>query len=494
MGGLMGHPRRAGVLLHPTSLPGPFGAGDIGPNARQFLDWLASANQQIWQMLPITPPDAAGSPYASSSAFARSPWLLSIDDLVTDGWLLPSEKPWGIGSPHRVDHAAVQRHKAPVLALAAARVADQVDLDAWSRDVAWVNDWACFEALSGLHDGPWTAWPKDVRERSAAALHQVRNHHTVAFETARALQWLFEQQWTALRAHAKTRGVALWGDVPFFVGANSCDVWVHRALFRVDDAGHPTVVSGVPPDAFSTEGQTWGTPLYNEAEHARTDWHWWQDRVASQAELFDDLRLDHFRGIAGVWEIPRHHPATEGRWIPGPGAGLLNALRTRLGRRPLIAEDLGVITEDVVALRDDFDLPGMAILQFAFSSATGDGTHAYLPHNHRPNSVVYTGTHDNDTTRGWYATADEPTRDHVRRYLSSDGHDISWDLARAAWHSVAQDAIVPMQDLLALEGDARMNVPGTETGNWSWRAGQEAFSIHTAARLREETMLSGRSS
>jgi 4-alpha-glucanotransferase len=484
--------RRAGVLLHPTSLPGPYGIGDIGPGSRRFVGWLASAGQTIWQMLPVQPTDDNGSPYASPSAFARSPLLLSVDDLVDDGWLTHAEKPWGAGSPHRVDYPSVARSKLPALHKAADRIAAAVDLDAWAKERPWVADWALFTALCTEHKGAWTRWPAELRDRDEAALQSARDRLRPLILRHTALQWTFEVQWRRLRAVCAEHEVSLWGDVPFFVGGEACDVWAHRDLYRLDEEGRPTALSGVPPDVFSAEGQLWGTPLYDNEAHAATGYRWWVDRLVSTLELFDEVRLDHFRGLAGVWEIPRDGRAIDGKWIDSLGAPMLRALQARLGRLPLIAEDLGIITPDVEALRDDFGLPGMVILQFAFASAEALGDHPYLPHNHRAAQVVYPGTHDNDTCVGWYSSVDEQTRDHFRRYLSCDGRDPSGELLRCAYRSVARDAVVPMQDVLGLDGRFRMNVPGLAEGNWAWRAGPEAFGVDTARYLAYEARLCGR--
>lgn len=484
--------RRAGVLLHPTSLPGPYGIGDIGPAARKFLVWLEAAQQQVWQMLPVNPTDGGGSPYASPSAFSASPLLLSIDDLVTDGWLTHGDKPFGLGSTDQVHFPEVHRVKGAVLRKAADRVRKEVDLGAWAAGHAWADTWGLFAALSRQHGPQWTLWPAALRDRDPDALGLARDELDDEVHVQLALQWMFEHQWGRLRADAESRGISLWGDMPFFVGGESADVWAHRELFRLDDVGRPTFGSGAPPDAFTPEGQSWGTPLYDEAAHAATRHAWWVARIARTLELFHEVRLDHFRGLAAYWEIPIGGTAVDGRWIPGPGAPMLHAAREQLGGLPLIAEDLGIITPDVEALRTEFGLPGMAILQFAFSDAETAADHPYMPHNHRHNTVVYPGTHDNDTIHGWYWSSDEKTRDHVRRYLSCDGSDISGDLIRAAFRSVADTAIVQLQDLLHLTGDARMNVPGQADGNWSWRAGPEATSLYMARALAEEAVITGR--
>jgi len=487
--------RRAGILLHPTSLPGPHGMGDIGPGARRWLQWLESAGQTVWQVLPLNPVDGSGSPYASPSALARNPLLLSLDDLVEDGWLTYREKPWTAGDPHRVDFAEIFHRRPGVIAKAANRVRTSVDLASWSGDREWARDWGLFSALIDAEGPDWRRWPEPLRNRDPAALAHARDRHAEPVEQHIALQWLFDQQWARLRAAAEHRGVEIWGDLPLFVSGGSCDVWAHRELFRLDEDGYPAALSGAPPDAFTELGQLWGHPLFDNHAHQASGFQWWTDRLGTLLELVHTVRLDHFRGLEAVWENDaKAEDARGGSWTPGLGAPLLEAFKDRFGRVPLIAEDLGIITPDVRALRDAYQLPGMAVLQFAF--ARGDSATAaknpYLPHNHRPNLVAYTGTHDNDTSVGWYLASDEPTQDHVRTYLGTDGRNIEWALIRWAYRSVANTAVTPMQDILSLDGRARMNVPGRARGNWSWRMGAEALNLVLARKLREESILSAR--
>lgn len=483
--------RKAGILLHPTSLPGPCGIGDIGPQARAFAAWLESAGQQVWQFLPLHPVDNGGSPYNSPSAFAREPLLISLEDLVTDGWLSQSELPTSTGNPNRISFPEVRARKLPLIHLAATRAMQAPELARWANANPWARPWATFAALTEEAGPDWRAWPEALRDGDVRAVEAQADPATVARHLA--VQWFFAQQWARLRAEANGRGIELWGDMPIFVSGGAADAWAHRALFRLNAAGYPESVTGVPPDVFSPEGQLWGHPHYANEAHAAEGFAWWGRRIEGELELADRVRVDHFRGFEAVWEIPATaQRATEGRWVPGLGAPLLQALRTHLGGKlPLIAEDLGIITPEVEALRDDFELPGMAILQFAFGPPF-DPKQPYLLHNHRKNLVVYPGTHDNNTTAGWYAGASEVERHWARRYLGVDGGDMAWSLLRASYGSVADYAVLTMQDALRLGGDARMNLPGVADGNWSWRVSREALNEGVAAYLREEAWLSGR--
>lgn len=501
--------RRAGVLLHPSSLWGPYGIGDLGPSAREWLAWLESSGHRIWQILPLTPTDGAGCPYASPSSFAAEPLLLSIDDLVADGWLQSAEKPYAPDPAGPVDWAAVRDRKGAALRLAADRVAQQVDLAAWAGSRPELRTWALFRAIGREYGPRHLEWPEPLRRRDPAALDRERDRGQAVIARELALQWLFDRQWSALRADAARRGIELWGDVPIFVSGHAADVWRHPELFRLDDAGRPTVVSGVPPDVFSTDGQLWGHPLYDEAAHRAQGHAWWLARIGRALEQCDRVRIDHFRGFEAVWEVAADaKDARGGRWVPGAGAPLLDALRARFGRPtadgglelPFVAEDLGVITDEVRALRDAYGLPGMVILQFAFGpEQMASGDHPYLPHRHRPDQVCYTGTHDNDTAAGFFATCDEPTRRHFRRWFGSfleSGDDPAawpWPLVRTAWRSVADTAIVPLQDLLGLGSESRMNVPGKTVGNWSFRATPERLTIDRAHYVAEELRMAGRS-
>lgn len=492
-------PRAGGVLLHPTSLPGPHGIGDLGPAAMRWIDWLAEAGCSLWQVLPLGPTGFGDSPYQSFSAFAGNPLLVSPERQVEEGLLAPSDlEPLHALPADRVDFGAVIPARQALSAAAFRRflagaapglAAPFAAFKEGQRD--WLDDFALFMALKEEHDGrPWTMWeaPLARRERTAVKEAQARLHEAV--ERRRFEQFLFFRQWAAVRAHARGQRVQIIGDVPIFVAHDSADVWSHRELFQLDEAGAPTVVAGVPPDYFSPTGQLWGNPLYHWDVLRRQRYDWWIRRLRSVLTMVDVVRLDHFRGFVGAWEVPAEASTAEhGRWVAGPGADFFRALLKALGGLPIVAEDLGKITPDVVALRDQFELPGMKILQFAFE---GRPDHEFLPHNHLRRGVVYTGTHDNDTVRGWYESADEGARDFCRRYLGVNGRDIAWDMIRAAWASVAEWAIVPLQDLSSLGAEARMNYPSRAGGNWVWRARDEQLNARHAARLRELSILYGR--
>ncbi len=493
-------PRASGVLLHPTSLPGPCGSGDFGREARHFVDWLVAAGQQIWQVLPLGGIGAGDSPYMSSSAFAGNVLLIDLADLQQQGWLSEDElTPAPDLQTAQVDYDAVRRFRMPRLQRAAARFAEhgsaaqQQDFQNFlAEHAAWLHDYALFMSLSEAHPGvDWCDWPAALAQREPQALAAAHTEHAQRLQFWQFCQWRFFRQWAALKAYANQRGVRLFGDAPIFIAYGSAEVWAHQHLFELDERGRPTVVAGVPPDYFSETGQRWGNPLYRWAAHAQEGYAWWIDRVRHNLAQLDLLRIDHFRGFAAYWEIAADEPtAIRGEWRPGPGAALFQALGQALGPLPIIAEDLGIITPDVDALRQQFALPGMCILHFAFGD---DARNRYLPHNHERDHVVYTGTHDNDTTAGWWATASDPVRHFARGYLGTDGHDMPWTLIRTALASVADTAIVPLQDVLALPGDCRMNHPGRDSGCWQWRFHWGQVQPWHAQRLAELVRLYGRS-
>jgi 4-alpha-glucanotransferase len=490
--------RQAGLLLHPSSLPGRFGIGDLGPEAERFLDWAGAAGQTLWQVLPLGPPGPHQSPYDGISAFAGHRLLISPERLV-EGELLPAAAldapPRGAG--HAVDFGAVAAWKNRLLLQSWERFrSSPAAAEALERFAAqpaqrlWLEDWCLFSALRKRFGGaPWPLWDRSLAMRSPEALAAARKElaDEIAFE--RYVQFLFFSQWDRLHEGARRRGFSILGDVPIYVALDSADVWSHRELFWLDDEGRPSLVAGVPPDYFSETGQLWGNPLYRWDRLEADGFAWWIDRLRATLQTVDVVRLDHFRGFSAYWAVPASSKtAVDGAWIPGPGERFLSAIREALGSAPIVAEDLGLITPEVLELRDRYGLPGMKVLQFAF----GEVDSPDLPHRHVPNAVVYTGTHDNDTTRGWSITLSEPERNRLFDYLGPDSEPVEWKLIRAAYASVADRAIVPIQDVLSLGSDARMNTPGRSTGNWAWRLRTEELRPELAEKLRRLAVLTGR--
>ena len=466
--------RASGVVLHITSLPGPHGVGDFGPAAYHFVDWLQAAGQRLWQVLPMTPIGPGDSPYQSVSAFAGSPLMVALEPLVERGWLSLGEVP--AFDARRVDFAQVapwrmQQLRAAAAGFAArANEAERKALADWcAHEAAWLDDYSLFMALEAAHGNqPWWAWDDKLARRNQAALKAARKAHADEIAFWQFVQWCFDTQWQAVRDYARARGVAIMGDLPIFIAHHSADCWARPDLYFLDEQFQPTVIAGVPPDFFSTTGQRWGNPLYRWDRMAAEDYRWWTDRVKRALSQADVFRIDHFRGFAAYWEVPASSPtAIVGRWVTGPGKALFEAIERELGVLPIVAEDLGVITQDVEELRDGCGFPGMRILQFAFGD---DATHDFLPHNYVRNTVVYSGTHDNDTARGWWDAAPERERIFAGSYLAAGAHDIHWAMIRAASASIANLAIFPLQDVLGLDARHRMNVPGQMgSSNWSWR-------------------------
>ncbi len=495
--------RTSGILLHPTSLPGPFGIGDLGPAAYQFVDFLAAAGQGLWQMLPLGPTGYQDSPYQCTSAFAGNPLLISPDLLLEAGWIQSSDLRPPEFSLDSVDFGAVGVWKRELLVRAkhgfevSATLADRRDYARFCEGhQGWLRDYALYHALKVHHElRPWTDWSPEFALRDPGALARWSQVHADELELQRFIQYVFFRQWTRLRVYAGSRGVRLIGDMPIFVAHDSSEVWTHRGWFELDDLGHPTVIAGVPPDYFSSTGQRWGNPLYRWSALAADGYGFWVERLRRVLELVDLVRIDHFRGFAAYWEIPAgEKTAVKGRWVPGPGMDLFRALRAALGEDlPLIAEDLGVITEDVEALRDALELPGMAILQFGFEDLDdGFGGSYFLPHRHRERLAVYTGTHDNQPLLGWWVDRDPALQRQVCLYLGGDGGEVHWDCIRAALSSVAALALFPMQDVLGLGAEACMNRPGRAEDNWTWRYREEMLGPDMAARLHQLSRLYGR--
>jgi 4-alpha-glucanotransferase len=490
--------RSAGILLHPISLPGPYGIGDLGGTAYRWVDVLARAKQKWWQILPLGPTGYGDSPYQSFSTFAGNPYLLSPELLLQDGLLQRADLEGVSFAADHIDYGPAIQYKNRVLRrawerfMSGAAPALRPQLEEFSAQNAhWLDDFALFMALKRAQNGAgWMQWPRELVEREPGAVHRARQELADPIIGFKLGQFLFFRQWKALKRYANERGLRIIGDMPIFVASDSADVWSNPHLFLLDERRRPKVVAGVPPDYFSETGQLWGNPLYDWQALKQTGYAWWVDRLRATLELVDFVRLDHFRAFESYWEVPADAPTAQtGHWVKGPGADLFETLRRALGGLPLMAEDLGLITKEVEELRVQLGLPGMRVLQFAFGE---DSDHAFLPHNYEPLTVVYTGTHDNDSTRGWYATASEKVRDHVRRYLARDGGDIAWDFIRAAWSSVADYAITPLQDVLGLGSEARMNFPGRSTGNWSWRFTEAILTPGVLERLGEMTALYGR--
>ena len=500
-------PRRAaGILLHPTSLPRGDDIGDLGPGAFEFIDWLASARQRIWQVLPLGPTGYGNSPYQCFSAFAGNPLLISLEGLAEDGLLPDQAARRPVGAEGSVDFPAVIEHRRALWPQVldrfekAAGPQERDRFDRFCRDHAgWLDDFALFMAVKeAQNQTAWTRWEPDIAQRDPAALARWTVRCAREIRQHKLVQHLFFEQWGRVRDACHARSIEIMGDLPIFVAHDSADVWARREFFRLDSSGQPTVLTGVPPDYFSSTGQLWGNPHYRWDALARTGFAWWIDRFRALLALVDRVRIDHFRGFEASWEVPHDSPtAILGEWVKGPGASLFEAMGAAFHAEhlPFVAENLGVITPEVEALRERFGLPGMAILQFAF----GNDPHApdFKPHNYPRNLVAYTGTHDNDTTAGWWAGTDEHStrsadeiereREHSRRYLGTDGNEPHWAFVRAVLASVADTAIVPAQDLLGLGSQARMNRPGTLSGNWRWRLAPGQLTGEIAHRLAAMT-------
>jgi 4-alpha-glucanotransferase len=506
----VGFPRASGILLHPTSLPGPFGIGDLGREAFAFIDFLAASGQSIWQVLPLGPTGYGDSPYQCFSAFAGNPLLISPAQLHEDGLLSDDDLNRDIRfRPTRVDFGQVIDYKKGLLERAFdafKRVPEgslRTEFIHFCRSSEWwLEDYALFRALKDAHGGiAWSDWEPRFAAREAQAIASAREALHDRIYAEKFFQFLFFKQWTALKDYCREKRITIIGDAPIFVAFDSADVWAHPEMFKLDSHRRPIVVAGVPPDYFSKTGQLWGNPIYDWNAMRATGFRWWIDRLRGTLQTVDILRIDHFRGFAACWEVPGGDKTAErGQWVEVPGRELFTTLRNTFGEMPIIAEDLGVITPDVEALRDDFGFPGMRVLQFAFR---GDSKTIDLPHNYIRNCVVYTGTHDNDTTVGWFnskagmgstrnAQEIERERAYCLGYLNSDGREIHWDLIRAAWSSVANTAVVPLQDLLGLGSTARMNLPASERGNWQWRFKSGALTKRISDRLLELTELYGR--
>jgi 4-alpha-glucanotransferase len=507
----MRFPRTSGILLHPTSLPGKYGIGELGLEAYRFADQLARARQTLWQVLPLGPTGYGDSPYQSFSALAGNTLLVSLDLLVKEGLLTDEDLKGAEDLPlDRVDFGKAIDFKQARLETAYERFKQKGSeklrraFDVFCEYAAsWLDGYALFRAIKNHQDGKlWSEWDKELALREPEALERARRELDDEIEAQKFYQFLFFRQWFALKSYCNQKGVKIVGDIPIFVSYDSADVWTHPDLFKLDEHGKPIVVAGVPPDYFSRTGQLWGNPIYDWDKMREDDFQWWTERVRASFEMMDILRIDHFRGFAQTWEIPAGHETAEnGSWVDVPGRKLFATLREKLGGDlPIIAENLGLITPDVEQLRREFGFPGMRILQFGFS---GDADNKFLPHNYEHEDVAYTGTHDNDTTLGWFnaeegagstRTAEqiEKERAYCLKYLDTDGDEIHWDFIRAVFASVSDTAIIPLQDVLGLGTDARMNLPASTSGNWDWRYQEGALTEEMLSRLAELSQTYGR--
>ncbi|MCX6054674.1 MAG: 4-alpha-glucanotransferase [Chloroflexi bacterium] len=488
--------RKSGVLLHPTSLPGPDGIGDLGPEIYHWLDFLAEAGCHLWQILPLGPTGYGDSPYQCFSAFAGNPYLISSALLMEQNILKRTDIADRPDFPvHSIDFGPVIEWKTTLLDRAYQNFSknSQKNLvsnynDFCESEKEWLFDFSLFMAIKENQGGvSWENWPEALRNRSSEALRDFSNKNPGPIEKQKFRQFLFFEQWDRVRKYAALKNIQIIGDIPIFVSYDSADAWSHPELFYLNTQGKPTCVAGVPPDYFAPTGQLWGNPLYRWDVHKKQGYSWWIKRIQAVLKVVDIIRLDHFRGFSGYWEIPAGMPTAEyGKWVKGPGSSIFKAFENEFPSLPLIAEDLGEITADVIRLRELFKLPGMKVFQFAFSTTPKD---PFLPHNYPENCVAYTGTHDNDTSLGWYRTAPEQEKDLCRRYLGRSGDDISWDMIRAVWSSTAVFALTPLQDLLSLDQEGRMNFPGRPSGNWGWRFDASDLSEDLSRQIKEINFL-----
>ncbi len=489
-------PRSSGILLHPTSLPGRYGIGDLGEYAYRFVDWLEAHGQSVWQVLPLGPTSYGDSPYQTLSAFAGNPNLISLDKLVNDGWLREDELAEVPPFPEdHVDYGWIIGYHNDRLHLAYLRFRDddsaahrQAFMSFCEDNAHWLDDFALFIALKASNDlRPWTEWPEKEALRDKRTMTRAQKDHADRIQEEKFRQWVFFKQWYELKYYANHKQIRLFGDIPIFVAHDSADVWANRDDYYLDEHGNPTVIAGVPPDYFSPTGQRWGNPLYRWDRMKKNGYRWWISRFQSTLSLVDYIRIDHFRGFEGYWEIPAEEAtAVKGEWKPGPGQHFFGVIKQELGELPIIAEDLGVITEEVEAMRDNFNLPGMKVLQFAWS----DPQNPFLPHQHPTNSIVYSGTHDNNTTVGWWNhEANDHEKHFMRDYLARDVHEINWTLMRLGMMSSAHTFIAPLQDVLGLGPEGRMNTPGQPAGNWTWRFRPDALDNPGKDRLAHLTWL-----
>ncbi len=491
--------RSSGVLLHPTSLPGEYGMGDIGPNAYKFVDFLATAKQKLWQVLPLGPTGYGDSPYQCFSTFAGNPFLISFEKLCEEGLLNKKDaEPKESFDDSKIDYGKVINYKNSVLRKAFENFEHKKDGEEFAKfeyfcekHSSWLEDYSLFMSLKNKFNGrSWSEWDKDIKLRYSDAVSKYRDELSGEIKFQKFMQYVFFKQWYELKAYANSKEIKIIGDIPIYVAFDSSDTWSNPSAFYFDSEMNPIKVAGVPPDYFSKTGQLWGNPLYNWQALKETGYKWWIDRIKAVHELVDIIRIDHFRGFAGYWAVQYGETtATNGEWEKGPGEDLFWAIKNALGELPILAEDLGFLTQDVHELRDKFNFPSMKILEFGFDSKEGS---PYIPHMLTANAVVYTGTHDNDTIVGWYKKAIPDDKKLVRDYMNTDGKEVAWDFIRAAWSSVAVICLAPLQDVLSLGSEARMNTPSVASGNWQWRFKWEDITPKIKTRLKDFTKLYGR--
>jgi 4-alpha-glucanotransferase len=494
-------PRSSGILLHPTSLPGRYGIGDLGEWAYRFVDWLEAARQSIWQVLPLGPTSYGDSPYQALSTFAGNTNLISFDRLIETGWLTaPDFSDLPTFSEYRIDYGPVIEYHNKMLSLAYERF--EVKATSQQREAFktwcdanayWLEDFALFVALKNHNGGkPWVEWSEDEALRNAEVIKAAQDKHARAIDEHRFRQWVFFSQWLELKKYANAKGIRIIGDIPIFVAHDSSDVWVNQSLFYLEKSGNPTVIAGVPPDYFSPTGQRWGNPLYRWDVNKQSGYQWWIQRIKATLDTVDIVRIDHFRGFVEYWEVPASEPtAVKGRWVKGPRSDLFRAIGEALGDLPIIAEDLGLITQGVIDLRDSLGLPGMKILQFAFGGNCGEDP--FLPHHYPLNCVAYTGTHDNNTAVGWWnGEATNEQRQCMTEYIGSNIQQPNWEMIRIGMRSVAHTFIMPLQDVLGYGADTRMNTPGAPSGNWGWRFTPDALQHPAHGTLTYLTKLYSR--
>ena len=488
--------RAAGILMPISSLPSEYGIGCFSKSAYEFVDWLKGAGQSYWQILPLGPTSYGDSPYQSFSTFAGNPYFISLDELIEEGVLTRAECEkvnWG-KAKGSIDYEKIYNGRYPLLrkAYERSKVSENPEYQKFVKENSWwLSDYALFMAVKGRFDNvEWTKWAEDIRLRWKWAMDYYREELYYDIEFQQYMQFKFHEQWMKLKTYANENGVKIIGDIPIYVAMDSADTWAHPELFQLDEENVPTAVAGCPPDGFSATGQLWGNPLYRWDYHRETGYAWWISRLHYVFQMYDVVRIDHFRGFDEYYSIPYgNETAVDGTWMPGPGMDLFHTIEERLGKLNIIAEDLGFLTESVLQMLSDSGFPGMKVVQFAFDP---NGGSAYLPHNYPENSVVYTGTHDNDTTRGWYHSTDKATRDFAKEYMNAqrlDEDDLAWDFIRLAMSSKANLCVTPMQDLLNLDGKARINVPSTLGGNWTWRMEKGQFDEETVKRLKRMTWL-----